>query len=148
MKSLFDEADRRAILARIDRLTPESPRQWGTMDVLKMLCHCTDQLRMALGEVTDTVTGPAIYRFPPVRWLVINVLPWPQGAPTAPALLRGEPEAFERDRDHLVAAVERFVARGPEADWAPHPLFGALDGTQWGRLAHRHLDHHLRQFGV
>ncbi len=148
MKSLFNEADRRNILDRLGRLTPESPRRWGTMAVDKMLCHCADQIRVALGELTAAPAGSALYRVPPVRWLVVNVMPWPKGAPTAPVLLRREPEAFERERAALLDAIDRFVARGAATEWAPHPLFGVLPRTQWGRLAYRHLDHHLRQFGV
>jgi hypothetical protein len=29
-----------------------------------------------------------------------------------------------------------------------HPVFGTLSGKAWGALGWRHLDHHLRQFGV
>jgi hypothetical protein len=44
--------------------------------------------------------------------------------------------------------VERF-ATGPRArTWPEHPAFGRLSASQWGVLAHRHVDHHLRQFGV
>jgi hypothetical protein len=28
------------------------------------------------------------------------------------------------------------------------PLFGPLTGREWGALAYKHADHHLRQFGV
>ena len=29
-----------------------------------------------------------------------------------------------------------------------HPKFGPLTQSEWGRLAWKHRDHHLRQFGV
>ncbi|TFH09944.1 MAG: DUF1569 domain-containing protein [Candidatus Atribacteria bacterium] len=31
---------------------------------------------------------------------------------------------------------------------APHAVFGPLTRSQWCRLAAKHTDHHLRQFGV
>ena len=33
-------------------------------------------------------------------------------------------------------------------DWQPHPAFGKLSKEQWGKMQYKHLDHHLRQFGV
>jgi hypothetical protein len=30
----------------------------------------------------------------------------------------------------------------------PHPLFGALSRNDWARLIWKHIDHHMRQFGV
>ena len=35
-----------------------------------------------------------------------------------------------------------------EKKWNPHPIFGAFTHQQWGQLQYKHLDHHLRQFGV
>ena len=35
-----------------------------------------------------------------------------------------------------------------DAEWQEHPAFGRLARRAWGVLAYRHLDHHLRQFGV
>ncbi|GAA4351206.1 hypothetical protein GCM10023185_09680 [Hymenobacter saemangeumensis] len=31
---------------------------------------------------------------------------------------------------------------------APHPGYGPLSRTQYGRFIYLHLDHHLRQFGL
>ncbi|MBI4752366.1 MAG: DUF1569 domain-containing protein [Acidobacteria bacterium] len=42
---------------------------------------------------------------------------------------------------------EVFRQRGPAGQWSLHPAFGRLTGTEWGILAARHMNHHLRQFG-
>jgi hypothetical protein len=31
---------------------------------------------------------------------------------------------------------------------APHPFFGPMTQQEWETLMWKHLDHHLRQFGV
>lgn len=36
---------------------------------------------------------------------------------------------------------------GPPS-WPPSRVFGRISGRSWGVLQHKHLDHHLRQFGV
>jgi len=44
--------------------------------------------------------------------------------------------------------VERFGARGARAIWPQSRVFGRISGASWGVMVHKHLDHHLRQFGV
>lgn len=49
----------------------------------------------------------------------------------------------------LLSPLVRRRALGPEAAGRrQHVFFGRLTGDEWGRLMHKHLDHHLRQFGV
>jgi hypothetical protein len=148
MKTLFDPAARDEVLARIGRLRPDAPARWGRMHASQMVCHAADQLRGGLGELDTPVE-----RWPPARWplswLLIHVLPWPKGrTPTPPSLLTTRPAGWAADRDALADLVERFAARGPGGPWAPSAAFGAISGRSWGALAYRHLDHHLRQFGV
>jgi hypothetical protein len=146
MKTLSNATDRQRVLARIDALTPTSERLWGTMTVEKMLCHCGDQLRLALGEV-DIPRVASKLAFPPLRWMVINVMPWPKGKiKTAPALLATDSKALDQDRQDLRQLIERCAERDVDGQWGDHPLFGQLSGKQWGRLAWRHLNHHLTQF--
>ncbi|MFN0203016.1 MAG: hypothetical protein ACKVTZ_15940, partial [Bacteroidia bacterium] len=56
MKTLHQTEDVQAVLARLDKLNADSPRQWGKMDAHQMLCHVTDQLRCALGEKTSRIS--------------------------------------------------------------------------------------------
>lgn len=51
--------------------------------------------------------------------------------------------------DCLVDSGLEQIAAGPqEKTWPPHPLFGPLSWREWGVVTHRHVDHHLKQFGV
>ncbi len=69
-------------------------------------------------------------------------------APTAPELIDRIPVSWAAELDTLRATVDRFIARDVSGPWPPHVAFGRISGSQWGRLTHRHLDHHLGQFGV
>jgi hypothetical protein len=147
MKSLFDPSFLARIRARIEGLSPESERRWGTMRVEQMLVHSTDQLRLAFGEIPCRPRKTVFGRFP-LRQLLIYVLPWPKGAPTLPELRDPPPrEEWDAAKESLLASIDRFVALGPNHAWEPHPAFGKLSGRAWGVLAYRHLDHHLKQFG-
>lgn len=54
---------------------------------------------------------------------------------------------------HVSAALQGLGeldagARGPGAAWPASRVFGRISGSSWGVLEYKHLDHHLRQFGV
>jgi hypothetical protein len=148
MGSLFDHADRAAILGRVARLTPERQPLWGRFTAPEMVCHVSSGLRQGLGELeTGPPTGPLSRA--PLNWLVIHVIPWPKGkAQSPPEFLTTRPTTWKADVDRLRDLIERFAARGPNATWPPSRVFGRISGPSWGVLQHKHLDHHLRQFGV
>jgi hypothetical protein len=148
MPSLFDDAARGRLLERLGRLTPESRPAWGRMSVREMVCHLGESMKMATGELQCAPKrGPL--SFPPLRWLLIHALPFPKGVPTAPELLAGRPSpSFAEDRARLVELMGQVVAMGPGATYPRHPAFGHFPGRDWGVLMHKHVDHHLRQFGV
>ena len=147
MPILFDPAAREAIRARIDRLSPTMTPRWGRMSAGQMIVHLAAQLRAGLGELPCEPKKTPMNNWL-MRRLVIYVIPWPKGSPTAPEFLAQPTATWDDDMATLRSAVERFGSRGPGGEWPQHPAFGPLTGRMWGTLAWRHLDHHLRQFGV
>ena len=148
MGTLFDARDRARILDRVAGLTPDRRPSWGRFTAPEMVCHVSAMLRQSLGEYdAGPPAGPL--RYPPVNWLVIHVLPWPPGkGKSPPEFLSVRPTTWEADVTALRALVERFGERGPAAEWPPSKVFGRISGRSWGALQYKHLDHHLRQFGV
>jgi hypothetical protein len=56
---------------------------------------------------------------------------------------------FEAECSRLATRIDQVVQRGAtKTEGLVHPFFGRLSGDEWGRLIYKHLDHHLRQFGV
>jgi hypothetical protein len=148
MPSLADAPTRDSIAARIARLTPDTAPQWGRMSAAQMLAHCADALRMAYGDLACAPKQLPLARLGIVKWLALNVLPFPKSAPTARELIARQPTGWEEERDAVQELVARFARETARSGWPVHPLFGDLTGAQWGQLAWKHLDHHLRQFGV
>jgi hypothetical protein len=146
-QTIFDSAARQQLLARIDRLTPDAHGAWGKLTAPKMVSHLHDSLRMALGDLVvpprKSFLGNRL-----MRYLVIHVMPWPKGAPTAPQLLARAPESWPADIASLKGLVERAAANESAGAWQPHPAFGDISTRTWGVLIHRHVAHHLTQFGV
>lgn len=151
METLFDAETRRQVQARIQEMGPDCRRHWGSMTVPQALSHMGDQLAMALGDI-DAVPVRGPLSWPPLKQLVLYVLPWPKNAKTAPELLQTRIEDVEVARRRLLQLIDRFVALGDSSGdgdgFSRHPLFGSLSTRTWGSLAWRHLDHHLRQFGL
>ena len=148
MKSLFEVEPRAEILRRLAGLRPDSPRRWGSLTPAQIVIHCLDTFDYTFG-VKDTEPPKGPMQSGLARWMVIDSpLPWPRGVRTAPQFFESEPRAFDDDLAKLRACVERFSQGKSHATWGRSPMLGALTAEQWSRLQYRHLDHHLRQFGL
>ena len=153
MKDLFDPTLVEDIKQRIMRLHPESERRWGNMTPAQTLAHCTSGMQMAIG-----VINPKRASFPAnVIGLLIKPLvfgddkPMRRNSPSSPELFSADPTQcdFERERTRLITAIDSFVTKGAACcSQHPHPFFGPLKPQQWAILMYKHVDHHLRQFGV
>lgn len=146
MQTVWDAGVRKELLERFGRLKADEKPRWGKMNAGQMVAHCADPLRAAMGEMKVTEKWTPM-RFGLLRYLVIYVLPWPKGAPTAVEFIHTGAEDLDRSREQLTAALERF-AKHQGKPFRDHAAFGTLSEKDWGCLTWRHLDHHLRQFGV
>ena len=50
MSTFADSAAKSSVRQRLERLTPNAPRQWGRMTPHQMVCHLTDGYRMSAGQ--------------------------------------------------------------------------------------------------
>ncbi len=146
-KSIFQAGTRTEIQQRLARLAPGRAPLWGKMNAPKMVVHLADSLKMALGELPVAPKRSPL-RYPLLKQLIIYLLPWPKGVPTAPELLARAPAAWNGEVVTLSALVERFATRSAREKWPPHPAFGSMTGRAWGVLVYRHCDHHFTQFGI
>lgn len=146
MRTMWNDADRAAIEARIQALSPDLPARWGKMDAPRMVTHLAASMRMALGTLPVPMRRLPL-RYFPLKQLVLYVLPMPRGAPTAPELQQ-PCTSWDDELRALRAGIDEFARRDAGASWPAHPAFGPMSGRAWGVLVHKHMDHHLRQFGA
>ena len=151
MKNWFNPADAEALTVRLQRFTPDLRPRWGKMSPNEVLPHLADPFRTALGDKPVKPLGGPL-SMPGISQLVLWVLPWPKGAPTAREYLPGtgmtSATDFEADRQTLLGLLRRFTDFPATSSLAANPVFGPLSRRGWGRQAWRHIDHHLRQFGM
>jgi hypothetical protein len=150
MKNLYEAGRMEEVRERLAQLQPESGRLWGTMNVAQALAHCSAGLEVAVGD-----------RVPP-RMFVGRILgaivkpmalgneePMRRNSPTSKDLVVVDERDLEVERARLRGLIDRFVAAGPAGCTRhPHSFFGRLTPEEWAELMYKHLDHHLRQFGV
>jgi len=146
MSSVLVERDRDTLLARFRKLAPEHQPLWGRLSAKKMVCHLGDQLAVALGDIPSEPKGSLLTNTV-AKWLVLYVpFPAPKGkVKTVPEMLTTQPSDWGKDTARFESLLSRLV---DAKALAPHPAFGKLSHSQWGILAAKHIDHHLRQFGV
>jgi hypothetical protein len=150
MKTLFNTTDNAAIIARINLLNPESKALWGKMDVAQMIAHCEVPIRAAFGEITlsKTFIGILFGRYFKKK-LVTQNNPFSKNLPTDKHFLIHDTRIFDAEKTKLIKQISRFLETGQSGITKnPHPFFGKLTPDEWAALQWKHLDHHLRQFGV
>ena len=153
MKDLFDPILVEETKQRILQLRPESERQWGSMALAQTLAHCTSGVEMAMGIMhAKRAPFPASLLGLLIKPLVFrDDKPIRRNSPSAPELFPADSTKceFTSERARLIAAIESFASQGPMGcSRYPHPFFGPLKPQQWAILMYKHVDHHLRQFGV
>jgi Protein of unknown function (DUF1569) len=149
MKSLFDKDSYDEINHRLNSLSPASQKQWGKMEVAQMLAHCKAAFSVPLSDkkMPRSLMGLLI------GWMIKSKLynddPWKKSLPTAPQFIIKDERNFENEKLELSGLINTFYSRGMgNVGKFPHPMFGSFTQPQWGQAMYKHLDHHLRQFGV
>jgi len=144
MKSIFNTDAYQQVLDRLGKLSNDSPRLWGKMDVAQMLAHCNKPIEYYLGRIQLKPSGNFLIRL--FKPLLYNDLSFGKGAPTAKEFIIADKRIFNDERERLIQNLKEIIQRGENYNWPPHVTFGKMTGEQYGRSIYKHLDHHLKQF--
>ena len=149
--NIFTKEVSDGIIERTNMLTPESERQWGKMDVAKMLAHCNvayetiyepdkhPKPKFPMSLILKYIVGP----------MVVGDKPAKKNSPTGPQFIMRSDKDFEAERARLIDYINLTTELGETAfDGRESHSFGVLNKTQWSNMLYKHLDHHLRQFNV
>ncbi|HTN45065.1 MAG TPA: DUF1569 domain-containing protein [Flavipsychrobacter sp.] len=153
MQSLFTTEGKQSILDRIQRLTPQSQKQWGKMNVAQMLAHCQKPLEAALNiELIPTDLKMKMLSFlfgKMVKNQYLSGAELKKNSPTAPTFVITDERDFEKEKEILIKDINAFSEKGRAGKLGNrHPFFGKMTHEEWDALQWKHLDHHLKQFGV
>ena len=147
MKSLFNDDAFAEIKQRIEKLEENSSRQWGKMNAAQMAWHCQGPLNIML-QKNDYGLKPNWFAKVFFKKSLYNDKTWRKNLPTAKFLKATSDKDFNTEKDKLKALVDEVGNNRKKVDWGTHPGFGYFTDQQWGQMQYKHLDHHLRQFGL
>lgn len=146
MKSLFEPAEKETIVDRFEKLNAGSQPLWGKMSVSQMMAHCQKPLLVSFGELKLKRSFLGLLLGGMVKKSLMKNKPMGKNLPTHPKFKVNDECIFQQEKDSLLSLVYRFSADALTKE--PHPLFGKMTEQEWDTLQWKHLDHHLRQFGV
>jgi hypothetical protein len=148
-KNLLNEESVNGIIKRINDLLPETKNHWGEMNPTEMLYHC-NLCNLQLFEETEHVGKPSLkQRF--LKIVALYIVPrFPKNRKGAERnRTRGKiaTTEFALQLEQFKIILKRF-SNYQQPITLIHPAFGPLTNNEWGIAAWKHLDHHLRQFGL
>lgn len=149
MPSIFNESDMQSLIQRIDQLNGQSQPLWGKMNAAQMLAHLQEVCKALQGK-TGLKRGLIGYLFGAIaKKRLLSEKPIQKNLPTAPSFVVKDERDLATEKQKTVEMlheIQRNGSAGVTKD--PHPFFGTMNAEEWDRLTWKHIDHHLKQFGV
>jgi len=106
---------------------------------MEMAAGLRSQKQVFLGRIFGRVAKNSVLGEQPIR----------RNMPTDKSLIIQGERDFATEQKRLVGMVDRFSKGGPEqCTRHPHSFFGPITPVEWATMGYKHLDHHLKQFGV
>lgn len=147
MSSIYNATDNQEIINRINQLNPNSQAQWGKMSVDQMLKHTNEAIIVAFGENELKVNFLIKLLGKMLKNKVFNS-DFGKNSPTAKEFIFTDKYDFETSKNNLVKNFSRFAEGNQSIKLTNHPFWGKMTSEDWNKLMWKHMDHHLRQFGV
>lgn len=147
--NIFNHEENLQLQNRLQNLTSATTPLWGKMNASQMVLHCQKPLDVADGKLIlkRSLIGFLFGKLAKNSFLKNEELQ--KNMPTAPQFKIESTPEFEKEKEVLMALVKKFGTMGPKVIAnKKHPFFGVMNDEEWGILQYKHLDHHLRQFGV
>ena len=150
MKNIFNSDDAHEFIERINKLTPATKAIWGKMNVGQMLAHSHIPLKIASGVLVPKPNPIIKFLFGKgAKKKLVNGEDFKKHLPTFKEALITDERDFEKEKSSLISLIKKFQQKGVAGlTKKPHPFFGNLTVDEWNILQTKHLDHHLKQFGV
>lgn len=147
MSSIYNKADNDLIISRINTLSPESKALWGKMTVIQMLKHTEAAIAVAFSEKELKINFFLKLLGRILKNKVFNS-EFQKNSPAAPEFIFTDEYDFEDSKKALIEKFSRFANGTQSITLMQHPFWGKMTHEDWDKLMWKHVDHHLRQFGV
>jgi hypothetical protein len=150
LPNIFTKEVSEGVIDRINHLTNNTQAKWGKMTVSQMLAHCCVSYEYVYD---NNYKKPGLFMSfilkNMVKSKVVNEEPYKPGLPTAKDFVIVDARDFEKEKNRLIAYIRKTQeAREAHFDGKESHSFGKLSKNEWNNMFYKHMDHHLKQFGV
>jgi uncharacterized protein YutD len=150
VKNIFLLSDSNEVITRIQGLNADSQPLWGKMAVGQMLAHCNVTYELVYENIhqkPNFFMGILLKYF--VKKYIVGDKPFDQNIKTAPYFIIKDDKDFEFEKSRLINYIYKTQELGESYfEGKKSHSFGVLTKNEWNTMFYKHLDHHLRQFGV
>ena len=149
MESLYSLQGNQNILDRIEQLTPITLSQWGKMTVSQMLLHCQMPLKVANGTLHIKPHWKSYFFGSSRRKKLEDPKFFHKDQTTIKEFIITHEPNYNEAKNGLKELIGTFAKEGHKViKVTRHPLLGEMSPEEWDILQWKHLDYHLKQFGV
>lgn len=136
----------------VQSIAPDTQPKWGKMNLQQMVEHVTGFFKLSTGRLHMPLVTPAEH-LPKFMEFLMSEKEFREN--TKAPMLPDEP--FPVKKPSLEAAINSLQREVNDfchyydddpGKRALHPVFGNLNFAEWVQLHHKHVKHHLKQFGV
>lgn len=150
MQTIYDKHTREELIKRINLLNEKSERLWGKMTVRQMIEHCllNDEMNFGKMNLKQVFIG-RLFGNMALKSFLKDDKPIKHNVGTLPELKITEniKEDLQSLKEQWVESIQKYADLDENHEYI-HSFFGKINREQTGLMAYKHIDHHLRQFGV
>lgn len=135
----------------VSEIDPNTLPRWGKMNVQQMIEHVSGFFRVSTNKLQFPLVTPK-ENLPRFREFLLSEKEFREN--TKAPVLPEEPLPLRYDTiEEAIADLENQVSTffnyfsGDFEKTTLHPVFGDLNFEEWIQLHHKHVKHHLKQFG-
>ena len=151
IKDIFSSPVANEVIDRIQMLQKDSKPVWGKMNAAQMFAHCNVAYNYTYHPEKFKAPG-AVKKFflkTFLKKIVVGPKEYSKNSPTAPDFIIADERNLETERNTLIENIRKTQQLGrAHFEGKENFSFGKMSADEWNNLFYKHLDHHLRQFGV
>jgi hypothetical protein len=139
-------------ISLLKNLKDDEKGNWGKMNAQQMVEHLSNFFKVSTQKIRFSLTTPAEH-LPKYKEFLMSDKEFREN--TKAPVLPEEPLPLEYSNmneamDDLKRSVDDFFNffKNDPSKTTLHPAFGDLNFTEWVQLHHKHVTHHLKQFGL
>jgi len=147
----FDHDFAELVHDRAGRIAPDGRPLWGKMSRDQMFAHLCGVFEYCMGRRGVMPDRSSFYSRNILGPLIVNgIIKIPKNVKVPRPREDRDKPLPECSLDTLKTTMGEYMAKTQAGELDPprHPFFGELGVDGWAKFNTRHIDHHMRQFGV